>query len=204
MKLLFLLFLSSLVMAQTPHSASIGIVGTQPSTVTGNSYYQSTTSGGPYTIVSVCTNLPPTTKCSITSGLVGSTTYYWVATAICSTCNAPKESGFSNQVSGTTQPDAPPSPQPPVLGNPTVSSMHPPTVTVPWKPSTMSGVTLQKVWRQTGGAGGWIQQKQLKPGVESYADLNVRQTKAYAYKIEALKGNDVSMTSKPSLEVVVK
>jgi len=90
------------------HQATLNWTQSVTSGVTSNNVYQSTTNGGPYT--KIFSSAAPIVTYQVTSGLVGNTTYYFVVTAVCSTCN-PSESAYSNQVSGTTSAD--PQPQPP-------------------------------------------------------------------------------------------
>ena len=88
------------------HSAQLAWTQSTSTGVTGNNVYRSQTHGGPYNKVATFTT--PTT--SDTDGpLAPVTTYFWVVTATCSTCN-PTESVFSNEVTGTTLPDGQPNP----------------------------------------------------------------------------------------------
>lgn len=75
---------------------------------TGFNIYRSTTSTGCATLTaSTCSKVGSTGNTSFIdeAGLTASTQYFWVVTAT----NANGESGPSNQVSGTTAPDPPPS-----------------------------------------------------------------------------------------------
>lgn len=186
---ILLLSLSTIAIAQTPapHTATLGITGVQPSTVTGNNYYSSLTNGGPYTILTPCKNLAPTAKCQLT-GLTANTTYYFVATALCPTCQPAQESAFSAQISGTTKPDAPPTPAAPVL-EPIIIAGNPPAAELTWQLAKNTNVLRQFVQRKQPKTGSWTSQKQLKPTVNAYTDASVKRNTVYPYRIQAVLKN---------------
>lgn len=201
MKILVLFLFSSLALAQaTPHTATLGITATQPSTVTGNNYYSSLVSGGPYTKLTPCQNLAPTVKCQLT-GLTASTTYYFVATALCPTCAAPQESPFSTQVSGTTKADGPPPPAAPVLDQ-IIISMNPPKAELTWHLAKNTNVIRQFVQRQQPKTAAWVNQKQLKPTVNQYTDATVKRNTTYPYRIQAVLKNGNPANSNVMIAVV--
>ena len=74
-----------------------------PPTITGNNVYRGTVSGGPYG--KIFTGASPITTYT-DSTVSGGTTYYYVVTAVCSSCN-PTESAFSNQVQAAVPQDQP-------------------------------------------------------------------------------------------------
>lgn len=188
------------------HSVTLTLTGTgtQPAgvTLTGNNYYRANVTGGPYSLLPSCSFTTVVTLSCVDAIVTAGATYYYVATNLCSACTGAKESPFSNEISAIIP--NPTSPTPPVLGNPVVASMNPPTVSISWKLSTVAGITIQKVLRQTIGNPTWVPQKQLKPAVSSYTDLTVKPSKAYAYEVAVYKGAVLAMVSLPSASVLVK
>lgn len=89
--------------AQNTHSVSLTWTQSPSAGVTSNNVYQASTTGGPYTLAYSSTS--PITSYTV-GNLPGSTTYYFVVTAVCSTCN-PQESPYSNQASATTDANQP-------------------------------------------------------------------------------------------------
>lgn len=111
--IVFLILLAVLVLttcanaAPTVHKVTLQWTqATQPAnvTLTGNSVYRGTTTGGPYTLV-FASSTPITTYTDTT--VTGGTTYFYVVTAVAGT----QESAYSNEVSAAV----PVSPNPPML-----------------------------------------------------------------------------------------
>lgn len=88
---------TSLTATAQQQRGKIKLIWTQSTSanLTNNKVYRSTTSGGPYSLV---TTLSPTTSYT-DSGLTGGRTYYYVVTAV----NANGESAYSNQASATSK-----------------------------------------------------------------------------------------------------
>lgn len=188
----------------TAHSVTLSLTGTQPTqpvgvVLTGNNYYRSNTSGGPYSPLA-CNPVALGGSC-VDTNVVPAATYFYVETNLCAACAGPKESVNSNEVTATIP--NPVGPLPPVLGPPTVTSLTPPRVHVPWTLGNTAGATVEAVLRQTSGTA-WVQQKQLKPTVNSYDDNNVARNKTYIYMVRVMKGPVVLATSLPSKPVTVK
>jgi fibronectin type 3 domain-containing protein len=139
---------------------------------------RSTTSGGPYTAVSVPVN---TTSFSDT-GLLSSTTYYYVVSAI----NGSGESANSAQASATTltaPPDAPTSPTT-ILGTS--------GVTLGWAAS--GGATSYSVLRGTTSGGPYTTIASGLTGT-SYTDTSISHDTTYYYVIVATNANGSSPVS---------
>jgi hypothetical protein len=100
-------FVLTLVRTAAAQSHSVDLTWTQGTctgcTITGNNVYRGTASGGPYTLIKASST-------AITAysdvGLPAVTTYYYVVTAVCSSCN-PQESPYSNEAKATTLADKP-------------------------------------------------------------------------------------------------
>lgn len=92
--------------AQNTHSIILTWLQSASNGITSNNVYQASASGGPYTKVFSSTS--PIITYTVPN-LAGGTTFYFVVTAVCSTCS-PQESPFSNFVQAATlgnQPSAP-------------------------------------------------------------------------------------------------
>lgn len=89
------------------HTVSLTCTTSPTIGVTGYNFYRTVTSGTGYNKLTAS----PVSSCSYTDTTVlGSTTYFYVATAICPTCS-PSESAFSNEATAVVPPN--PQPQPP-------------------------------------------------------------------------------------------
>lgn len=101
----FVTLVSSLSFGQ--HSVTLSWTQSTSTGITGNNVYRSTTSGSGYQQIFASTT-PITTYTD--NNVTALTTYYYVVTAVCSTCS-PSESTNSNQaqaaVPGSPQPNAP-------------------------------------------------------------------------------------------------
>lgn len=188
----------------TAHSVTLTLTGTGNQgagvVLTGTGYLRGNVTGGPYTPLPACTFTAAITLGCVDSTVVAGNTYFYVAVNYCSACTGATQSPDSNEVTAVVPANT--SPAPPVLGTPTVASVNPPAIKIPWKASTLAGVTRQVLLRQTGGAGPWVAQQSLKPAVTSTVDNNVKIKKMYAYEVEAIKGTQV-LISKASSPVTI-
>ena len=165
-----LLLTASAVTAQS-HSAALTCQPSTFSAVTGYNFYRSLTSGGPYTILPSCTNLP---TCSCTdSTVISGTQYFYVSAAVSST----GVSSYSNQA-----PALIPGPLPPTNLNTTETSSNPPQFKFSWTLSASTGVTREYIYRDG------VRQKTLAATATSYLENTAKAGKTYKYQIVAMLG----------------
>lgn len=102
--------------AQSAHTVSLTCTSSTSNGVTGYNFYRGTTPGGPYPIKLTSSTVP---TCAFTDATVQPlTTYYYIATAVCPSCNPP-ESINSNETKAVIP--ANPQPNPPTNLTNTVS-----------------------------------------------------------------------------------
>jgi hypothetical protein len=190
-KLALLMLFSSFAVAQ--HSATLTINGNQPTTITGNNYYRGNASGGPYTLVSGCGFTVPTTTC-VDSSVTGGATYYYVATAVCKTCN-PSESKYSNEVQAVIPGNQPAAP---VLNQPTIAGKM---VNLTWEVAKNTNVKWQEMFRLIPPATSWVQRVELNSTITSWQDKSCKS--ACDYKLVAVLKNGGNVQSN-TVSVAVK
>ncbi|MBI3608872.1 MAG: fibronectin type III domain-containing protein, partial [Nitrospirae bacterium] len=157
--------------------------------VTQQRVYRSTTTGGPYSLVTTFANNTTTTFTD--TGLTNGTTYYYVIRAFDGT----QESANSTQVSAApadnTAPAAPTG----------VSAVDTPAdnggaITLAWTPSTATDVTQQRVYRSTTTGGPYsLVTSFANNTTAAYTDTGLTNGTTYFYVLRAFDGTQESANS---------
>jgi titin len=156
------------VSATATSSTAISISWTVVGGVTSYKVFRSATLGGTYAQVGTSTTSP-----YVDAGLTPNTAYYYKVKAAISA----GESGFSSEVTATTQVGIPGIPT--GVGATATSST---SITVSW--TTVSGATSYKVYRSAASGGTYTQVG--TPATSPYSDAGLTASTAYYYKVSAV------------------
>jgi len=157
--------------------------------ITQQRLYRSTTSGGPYSLV---TKFPDNTTNAFTdTGLASGTTYFYVVRAF----NGSRESVNSNQASATSVDNIPPG-APAGLGATDQPGDNGGVVNLGWTPSSSTDVAQQRVYRSVTSGGPYNLVTTVDNNTAtSYTDAGLSNGTTYYYVIRAFDGTQESANS---------
>ena len=157
--------------------------------VTQQRVYRSTTTGGPYTLVTTFAN--NTTGSYTDTGLTNGTTYYYVVRAYDST----QESVNSNEASAVPVDNTAPA-VPTFLTASDVAGDNGGAVALSWTPSVSTDVTQQRIYRSTVTGGPYTLVTTFTNNTTStYTDTGLTNGTTYYYMVRAWDGTQESANS---------
>ncbi|MFZ5874913.1 MAG: hypothetical protein ACOYXU_00760, partial [Nitrospirota bacterium] len=157
--------------------------------VTQQRVYRSTTTGGPYTLVTSFAN--NTTATYTDTGLTNGTTYFYVVRAF----DATQESANSNEASAVPADNAAAAP-PTGLSAADVAADQGGAIGLTWTPSTDLDVTAQRVYRGTVSGGPYTLVTSFANNTTTtYTDTGLTNGTTYFYVVRAFDGTQESANS---------